>query len=273
VATYPIPGHGQRAALHPSGTKLVVDLQVNLGILDLPSGRLTSPLCLGDRQDLTALNLWGAGLMKKVHSQLENKEIEDQVRKSFQQMGMDETAASKHFQDYLQETKKTLARIGTSEWLAEQAPIRGSEQPMSFSFSPDGSLFFCATSHGARVYAWEEMLGAEQQMPRPLFAVDGRSDPDESKRPGTAFGGYTYALVHDAEAHRLLFGGLGGTIEYLDLRSGLSGTLIDPPGRPGILHLAFTRDGSALLCNVRSSHFELQIWNYLALHSGLEAGQ
>src|SRR5262249_11861835 len=85
---------------------------------------------------------------------------------------------------------------------------------------------------------------------------------------------YIYALAYDEPGRRVVFGGLGGTIQCLDLSTGKTCTLVDIPGRPAILRLALTGDGSALACVVhremlaqgtnRKSPVRL-FWNYAAL--------
>jgi hypothetical protein len=279
LAAFLVPG-GQRAALHPSGTKLVVDVQANLGILDLASGRLTSPLCVGERQDFTAHTLWLAQQMKKGEAQVDFGAVQEKVTESLRKMGLDVAGMAEQLQKNLEQMKQAHAKIGTPEWLAEQAPIRGSEQPMNLAFSSDGKLFFCATSQGARVYSWEEMLASGEQVPRPLYAVDSLPYPHESSYGLFSRMAHTYALAYDAKAHRLLFGGLSGTIDYLDLHTGQPGTLIEPPGRPAINQLALSGDGSALACLAVPDTFErgkqrkpplFQIWNFAALSEAIRS--
>src|SRR5262249_11564835 len=89
-ATYRVPGHGSHAALPPSGTKLVVDLQVNLGILDLNSGQLKSPLCLGVRQDFTALTSWQGQKLQATFAAFDFTKMGEQLKETLRQMGLDE---------------------------------------------------------------------------------------------------------------------------------------------------------------------------------------
>jgi hypothetical protein len=263
IATYPVTGHGQRAALHPSGKKLVVDMHVNLGILDLDSGRFTSPLCIGERHDLTKQVLWQARQMKEVQAQVNYEAMEQQLKKTLKKMGMDEPAIKDHLERHMKQMKDEAAKVGTPEWVAEQAPIQGSESPSAMAFNSDGSLLFCATSHGIRVYSWEEVLAAGEQMPRPLFAAKGK--------PVGEYAGslaYTHAIAYDSHAGRVVFGGLGGAIEYLDLQTGASEILIEVPGQPAIHRLAFSRDGSTLASQAAGGRHRpptIQIWNYSKL--------
>ena len=54
----------------------------------------------------------------------------------------------------------------------------------------------------------------------------------------TRVGGYIYDLDFDPDRGRLLFAGLEGRVRFLDLASGRSGILIDPPAPAPIYRLA-----------------------------------
>ena len=60
--------------------------------------------------------------------------------------------------------------------------------------------------------------------------------------------GRLLVVVIQEDDDRLLYGGLGGEIACLDLRSGRARTLRELPGRPVIRALALSRDGSSLAC-------------------------
>jgi hypothetical protein len=91
-----------------------------------------------------------------------------------------------------------------------------------------------------------------------------------------------YALAHDAAGNRLLFGGLEGKIGFLDLASGRSGALLDPPGRPAVQRLGLSRDRRSLCCTCQPDLLAngnkrrpalLQVWNYAALEQRVQGGQ
>ena len=84
-------------------------------------------------------------------------------------------------------------------------------------------------------------------------------------------GGYFFALVFDPEGERLLFGGKDGQVGFLDMVTGRSGVLLEPPGRPPIIALELSRDRSVLCCTCDPDMFAhgndrrgpvLQFWNY-----------
>src|SRR5262249_45127528 len=114
---------------------------------------------------------------------------------------------------------------------------------------------------------------AEEYMPEPAFKWDGTA---VVVRQGMSMPGnsYIYALAYDEPGRRVVFGGLGGTIQCLDLSTGKASMLMDIPGRPAILCLALTREESALASIVHPEMLAqgtnrkppvLLIWNYAAL--------
>ena len=77
---------------------------------------------------------------------------------------------------------------------------------------------------------------------------------------------------------QLLFGGMEGKVGFLDLATGRSGTLLDPPGRPAVQRLGLSRDRASLCCtcqpdllvnNRKRRPALLQVWNYAALEQRL----
>jgi hypothetical protein len=170
----------------------------------------------------------------------------------------------------LERTRAAQAVMQSPRALAEMN-VRGSEQPGIVDFTHDGESLLCGTDQGVRVYEWESVLAAAREMPKPIWSVDSPIIEIEFQAHRTSHTANIYALAHDIRGNRLLFGGLAGTVGFLDLESGRSGTFIDIPGRPAVLSLALSRDGSALACSVRPNFFGhdksgvLQIWNYTAL--------
>jgi hypothetical protein len=59
-------------------------------------------------------------------------------------------------------------------------------------------------------------------------------------------GGAVSAFAHDPGRDWLLFGGADGRVRYLDLATGQTATLLEPPGRRPIRQLSFSRDRTAL---------------------------
>jgi hypothetical protein len=75
----------------------------------------------------------------------------------------------------------------------------------------------------------------------------------------------------DGERQWLLFGGQEGRVRYLDLVTGETGILLEPPGRPWIAQIALSRDHSALGITCAADFYDespnqrgaaIQFWNY-----------
>jgi hypothetical protein len=118
-------------------------------------------------------------------------------------------------------------------------------------------------------------------MPAPLFAAEAEAVAVEFGHGMTSTQRMVYALAHDAAGNRLLFGGLEGKVGFLDLATGQSGTLLDPPGQPAVQRLGLSRDRGSLCCTcqpdllVNSNKRRpplLQVWNYAALERRLMGG-
>jgi len=117
------------------------------------------------------------------------------------------------------------------------------------------------------VYSWKEICATDE--PIPAFSID--PEPLERKTLQGTFPvpGFIHALAHDDRANRLLFGGGSGLVHFLDLASGATGVVLDPPGRGPIRELGLSRDRSALLCMCGGKTWEdsgqrvalLQVWN------------
>ncbi|MBI4027477.1 MAG: hypothetical protein HY360_21000 [Verrucomicrobia bacterium] len=148
---------------------------------------------------------------------------------------------------------------------------RGKESVMSLHFSKDGSLLFCGTNGGLRVYGWEDLFVAKDETPPPRFSVSSELAKQEAQE-GITTNSHIYGLALDAAHNRLLFCGLEGKIQFLDLSNGESGILLDPPGKSPMTSLGLSTDNVAVCCscmpNFKERDIELsrfQIWNYSVL--------
>jgi hypothetical protein len=145
---------------------------------------------------------------------------------------------------------------------------RAREGVHQLAASADGQWLFCVGSGGLRVFSWNDVANAD---PTPVFFV--ATNPAERHM----LEGNIYGLAHDDRANRLLYGGGKGLVHFLDLASGVTGVLLDPPGRPPIHALGLSRDRSALCCQCPGKEWQdsgnrvnvLQVWNYRELASKL----
>jgi hypothetical protein len=112
-------------------------------------------------------------------------------------------------------------------------------------------------------------------MPRALASAAGESSPVEMSGGVMRHqGGFIYDLDRDPGRDRLRFGGLEGRVCHLDLSTGRSGVLLEPPGRPPIHRLGLSRHRSTLALTCHPDMYArgrnrrgplLQFWNYTAL--------
>jgi hypothetical protein len=167
---------------------------------------------------------------------------------------------------------------GLAGWMAAAAlgekvtGYRPNESLRTFEFSPDGSLVFCGMEEGVRVYRWEDMLRARKSLPDAIASA-----PSELTAVGTgAYPSYhrmTYDLTFDWRRNLLVFAGLEGKIQYLEVESNRSGTLLEVPGRPAILNIGLSSDLKVVYTVSLAGMFDrgprkpqvLQLWNYSLL--------
>lgn len=172
----------------------------------------------------------------------------------------------------------TLKEAGLSEdQLGEmkQGFIRGSDEPFSLKFSPDGRLLFCATTRGLRVLEWEKVLAAEKSTPAPLFAaspmpLESPLKPSEQRD----YVNFIYDVEFDAMRNRLLFAGIEGTIRFFNLNDSSTGVLLKPPGTNYIWRLMLSLDRQHICCICLPSTEDrnkkpnrIQVWNYQMLRT------
>jgi|GEM_PF-3020478 len=119
-------------------------------------------------------------------------------------------------------------------------PQYGNERPFRLGFARSGSLAWCATDKGLRVYDWQAVLAATPEMPSPVMQFEPTGNGEH---------GLPLSLIYDAtEAadDAIVFGGLSGVLYRLDLKSGETRQLLQPPEGGALMHLAMTRDGRCL---------------------------
>jgi hypothetical protein len=168
--------------------------------------------------------------------------------------------------------REESAKIGTPECEADRES--GSAIVFRMIFDQSGEWLCLGTSKGAWVYPWSEVVQSGEDLPRPSLAVDAGSRIVETDRGSMMEVDYVYGVDYDPERHWLLFGGLEGPVRYLDLRTGRSGVLFEPPVQCPMTHLGPSIDRSALgLTSQPEWHSNsihkagpvVQFWDYPAL--------
>lgn len=164
------------------------------------------------------------------------------------------------------------ARLGTPEWQAEQAA--GALPVLSLLFDESGERLCVGTNSGVHVYHWDQMVAAGENWPRPLFTVDLESRVVTTPKMSIQQAASVHTLAFDRDRDWLVFGSMDGKARFLDLISGESGALVEPPGAWPIHHLALSNDRAALGLKYLPDYLStsvnrpgpvLQFWNYPAL--------
>jgi len=172
----------------------------------------------------------------------------------------------------------TLKQAGISEeQLGEmkQGFIKGSDEPFSLKFSPDGRLLFCATTRGLRVLEWDKVLAAEKSTPAPLFAaspmpLESPLKPAEQRD----YINFIYDVAFDEKRNRLLFCGIEGTVRFFNLNDSSTGILLKPPGKDYIWRLQLSADREFICCfctppsdDRNNKPNRIRVWNYRLLRT------
>lgn len=302
VAAAALP-YAKTAVVHPGGTLVVVDQMGTFAFFDLPSGRLQKAWRGGGRQgspraleqvpgEAVVRQVNPAELEAKVQAAVERQRaqaeaMQEKVRAAFRRAGLPEPAdlkerMEKELKKVVEAARPQLERVlavarsdGTVPVSALQAfqprPDPRAEQVTALAVSADGRWLFYTCQNGARALAWDDVQAATDAAPAPRYAADAEPVHIQLGHGGSSTQKHTYTLAHDAAANRLLFGGLEGTVRFLDLADGSTGTVLDPPGRPPVLGLGLSRDRSALCVLCQPEMFVtsqarkppvLQVWNY-----------
>jgi len=223
---------------------LVVGGQDGLSVVELKLGAVLATLAITNaeseriakqaiEQVKKEIAAWDADDVAKQCDQAVNRAIA-----SLKKMGVPDVAQkAAKIREEMEDTYRSL--LDGSAFRA----VGRSERVVQLQFDAAGERLFCATNDGVRVFAWDDLLAATRAAPPPLLKVE--SEPVEMES-GTL--SYTYALAHDVQRDRLVFGGLGGTFRFLDLDTGESGTLLEIPGKPAILAIGLSSDSSAICC-------------------------
>ncbi len=270
------------ATVDPTGSWLLVaDEKGRLLVVDMATGKVARTRFVGGRKVPTAQD---EAMMRQVQSTVASFDLDAVKERARQQMlemlartGLPPDAAAienleRAIEQQIQTLQEQWAKDGPHS--RQGANDRGSEILFRIGFDASGERVCLATSAGIRVYPWHEILNADGDLLRPALAVDGEETSVETEHGSANRPGFMYDFDHDPIRDRLLFGGLDGRVHFLDLASGHSGVLFEPPGRPPILRLALSRDRTALAItsypdmHARGSKrrgWVVQFWNYQAV--------
>ena len=267
--------HARLAVAHPSGEWLVVADHINrLVILQLATGRIERTHAVGGRYPASALeeplNLVASTVTQELMTQtmrprastkaikaaadsLDHQklvqgdpgELDKLVELMAQHGLLPESKSIAEIRATLEERIHTI-RTGYAQTLRANQDMRerGVEQVLRVRFNGRGDHLLLASGAGIRVYPWERLLAGNGDQIASSGGVAAGTVLVQSDRWTKTMPAYTYDLELDPDRDRVLFAGLEGCVRYLDLSSGDSGVLVEPPGRPPIHRLALSRDGS-----------------------------
>ena len=264
VSSVRVP-RAESAVIHASGVLVLGSRQGVLSLADLPSGRVIKSLEFiidtAPRQPLYE------GVSSDPNFLQAMERAQEYLQKQFEERGLEQGESVRKAEEEIRQAREMAA-----------GRLIVPESIYSLDASPDGKLLFAGTSGGARVFAWEGVLRAEDRMPPPLFVASGTPVARLGLPP--AAGAMVYALAHDDPGNRLVFAGLDGVVSMLDLATGKTSVILRPPGQPATTRLVLSRDARTL-CVVRLSlgngegaePSELQIWDYVALLNRSAGGQ
>jgi WD40 repeat protein len=298
IATATI-SNGKAAAIHPDGTLIVSDQTGHLHLVDLVTGAMRKTLLVGGRAQMEEqrnqqrsilaymLNSWDTP-----ESQQRSEELLQQMEARARRTSGTEGGPAELRIDVTELRRKmeamkasTAARRASLE--AGELPKQGSETPACLATSPNGRWLAIGTTRGVRVFAWDAVAAASDYMPDPVARHDTIRGP---------YGGetnYVWGVAWYKGGPGVFFGGLEGSIDYLNVDTGAHRVLCELPGRisvaehkariqqpgcedsggPAILSLALSTDETSLASCIAPEFFsrnhrrplELMIWDVAAL--------
>jgi hypothetical protein len=287
----PLP-HVEWAAAHPSGSALVaIDNLSRLFVVDVASGEVTRTRYVGGRPTSGPLEQQVWNQVTTAAASIDVDALEQRLRQ--QQAAILErleksrpmrpgSGSAERFREVFEQQiaeqirkmreRVALVQAGRSPFQVPQD--RGSEKVYRLRFDPSGERLALATMAGVRVYPWRDVVDADGDLPRPALAVDIAGTMVEARRGAAHLGGCVYDLEYDPDCDRLIFAGLDGCVRFLELASGRSGILLEPPAHPPIHRLILSRDRSTLALIAMPDMFNhgrnrrgpiLQFWDYQAI--------
>ena len=227
----------------PAGAKLVVvDDRSRLTVFDTATCKPERACWVGGRKALGSAEREMRDQIQRQAATVDYDELEQKMRKQWEQMvgmlkpkslppGIDSIEAFKEQMEQqlnaqIHTMREDHAKLGTPDWEADR--VSGSAIVFRMMFDPDGEWLCLGTSDGAWVYPWSDVATATEDLPRPALTVDAGSRFVETEHGPMERGDYVYAIDHDPDRGRFLFGGLEGRVRFVEPRSGRSGVFLSP---------------------------------------------
>src|SRR5216684_2250196 len=153
--------------------------------------------------------------------------------------------------DWRPKVLKTASR-DLEEWTRDnergegESGYHSNEMASHLLFSADGTRMICAMDKGIRVYSWDKVLQAEGELPPHEWAIDG----EIVRRNSFAALRMTYTAAFDDARNWVLWTGLEGALDYVDLTTKSRGTLLRLPKGYEITRMQFLESGKVLACDI-----------------------
>jgi hypothetical protein len=218
---------------------------------------------LGRYQNLAGLRELLQGQLAKQMEELGPDWMTKQAKQTMEQLEVSEDGVIG--KRILQETEQRMNDILSGK--AFEHMTERTFQPESYFsviFAAGGKFVCCGTTAGIRVFETSELLESGEGDIAPKFFVEPATMTIETG----GLPSYFYGLVDDPDSQRILFGGMGGVIQSLDLNTGQTTDVMAIPGRPAIMQMQLA--GRFLFCRCQPGFPEtrgkpkppiIQIWN------------
>ena len=158
-------GGNGKAALHPGGEYLVAKNLNNLSFINLKTQKVEKML---------------VHMMSLVHY-LPPDDYDEKSVEFIRKIGGNEE--SKKSEDAVERL------LAESRLVGRQLTMRVPDGVTKFAFSAQGDFLFCGTNKGLRVFAWNDLISADNETPPPVFSADCPTDEPERRLRSRFFSG------------------------------------------------------------------------------------
>ena len=161
---------------------------------------------------------------------------------------------------------KTLEGIKNAREISPRDEGHSIERVSDFAVSADGTMLFCATHMGLRVYHWSDIASGESDIRRTKYAFQSIVKRDD----GATYPAQMTAVAEDVERGRLLFGGVDGVLYSMNLADGQVTSFRQMPTGVSITGICISGDRAAVACICHEDTFQFSkqprppvvyIWN------------
>jgi WD40 repeat protein len=280
--------HASRAAVHPKdGILVVVDNRNRLSVVNTTTWQVERTIFAGGHRVASVQEEMMTAHVKAATASIDYEKVEQKIREQHERLlsSLDPkllppgVASIEAFKEQLQkEMAKQIeamrqhnTRLGTPEWQADQAA--GALPVLSLLFDDSGERLCIGSNRGVHVYNWNDVIAAKDRWPNSVHVVDLQPRLVKSRNVSINQDPSVLSIVYDADREWLVFGSQDGRVHFLELQSGISGVLLEPPGAWPILQIAISNDRSVLGLTYKPEPLStsinrpgpvLQFWNYPA---------